>query len=237
MNDNTQKIISLYDGSRSSTDIADIVGLSPRYVRKVATRHNLDRLRCGAQRGKKNHQFVAGRRIDRDGYVLISVPVEHPHARQRSQRKGKLMYEHRLIMEQKLGRYLMANEVVHHIDELKLHNHPMNLSLFPENGEHLISHVKGKKKKISVRGLANIKAKTALSEDFERIDIYRLRRARGEIRLKEILLAGLSLGIDSLYLSGTHLHLKKAGIDYSSRSKIEHALDQLYQRWEADLVR
>lgn len=42
---------------------------------------------------------------------------------------GKLVYIHRQVMEQKLGRKLKSNEVVHHIDENKLNNEPNNLEL------------------------------------------------------------------------------------------------------------
>ena len=235
MNDNIQRVISLYNGIRTSTEIASIVGLSPRYVRKIATKHNLERLRCGARNGENNHQFVAGRYIDFDGYALIVAPRDHPYARQAHRRK--IIYEHRLVMESQMGRYLMEDEIVHHIDELKLHNDPSNLYLFSGNGNHLIFHVRGQVKKISTRGLANMKIKSALPEDFLPVDIYRLRKRRGDVRLREILRAALQLGINNPYLSGTHQHLKKVGIDYSSRSTIKHALDQLNLRWELDLAR
>ena len=71
-------------------------------------------------------------------------------------------------------------------------------------------------------------------EDPIRIDMYRQRKERGEIRLRQILLAALSLGIDSPYLLGTHHHLQKAGIDHSSRSNLERALADLYERWGWD---
>lgn len=237
MNETTKMIVSLYNGELSSVEIADIVGKTPRYVRKVAKKLQLPRLWCGARHGENNHQFVSGRRVDLDGYVLVTAPHVHPCARKRPGRLGSIIFEHRLVMEKKLGRYLLPLEVVDHIDGLTLHNDPSNLRLFPKNGDHLRATISFLPKQTSVSGLQNIKIKSARHKDFQPIDTYSLRRERGDVRLRQILLALLSLGTDSHYLLGTTHHLKKAGIDLSSRSTIERALVDLYQRWEEDLLR
>jgi hypothetical protein len=234
---NTQRIISLYDGERSSRDVAQIVGLSPRYVRRIAQRLGLERLHCGAQKGENNHQYVSGRRIDLDGYVLITAPDNHPYARKRKGRLGKVMFEHRLIMEQKLGRYLLPTEVVDHIDGITLHNDPKNLRLFEKNGDHLSATITGLPKHISVSGKQNIKERNHLPLGFEPVDIFYLRRKRGDVRLRGILLAALSLGIDSPYLLGTHRLLEKKGICLTSHQEIEQAYHKLCQRWEEDLLK
>lgn len=232
MNENTQKIIELSNGARSSVEIAKLVGLSPRYVRKVMLRYNLPRLGEGGQPGKENHQYKSGRRIDLDGYVLVTAPSHHPYARKRTNRSTKLIYEHRLVLEQKLGRYLHPEEVVDHIDGLTLHNAPENLRLFASNAEHLSATKAGQAPKISETGRQNTGTRTDLGQVISRVDMYATRRKRGDVRLRQILLAALSLGIDSRYLSGSSHHTKKAGIDMSSRSTIERALDDLYARWE-----
>lgn len=230
MNENTQKIIALSDGTRSSAEIAKLVGLSPRYVRKVMRRKNLPRLGEGAQPGAKNHQFVSGRRIDLDGYVLVTAPKDHPYARKRTNRDTKLIYEHRLVMEETLGRYLLPQEVVDHVDGLTLHNHPDNLRLFGSNGEHLAATATGKRN-WSEAGYQNIGARTDRGVEIERVDSYRRRRDSGDVRLRQILLLALKLGPDNPYLLGSSHHTKKAGIDMSSRSTIQRALDELYERW------
>lgn len=231
MNDNTVKIIELSNGQRSSKEIAEIVGLTPRYVRKVMLRKNLPRLNEGAQPGSKNHQFVSGRRIDHDGYVLVTAPSDHPYARQRSNRKTKLIFEHRLVMEQKLGRYLLSEEIVDHFDGLTLHNFPDNLRLFSCNADHLRETLSRKMPLWSKKGHLNIGTRSDLEKVYQPVDSYRQRRESGDVRLRQILLAALSLGIDSPFLLGMNHHIKKAGIDLSSRSAIERALDDLYLRW------
>ena len=235
MNHNVMKVISSYDGEKTSTEIAATLGLSPRYVRRIAKNFDLPRLRVGAQRGKENHQFVCGRRVDLDGYVLVTAPLDHPYSRLRKNRFAGIMFEHRLVLEQKLGRYLLPEEVVDHIDGLTLHNDPSNLRLFEKNGDHLRVTTSGLPKKISESGRRNIRLKYHQPLDFQPIDTYHRRRERGDIRLMQIFLAALSLGIDSPFLLGTHRHLKKVGIDLSSRSTIELALVELCQRWERDL--
>jgi len=86
--------------------------------------------------GKSN--WRGGRHSDSNGYILIYMPA-HPFA------FGKKVFEHRLIMEKHLKRYLSRKEVVHHINGNHADNRLENLQLFPNNGEHLRLHFKEKK--------------------------------------------------------------------------------------------
>src|SRR5690606_24179884 len=63
----------------------------------------------------------------------------HPHAT-----KAGYVREHRLIMEEKLGRYLTPTEVVHHIDDDPSNNAPENLVVFANNAVHISETMKGK---------------------------------------------------------------------------------------------
>ena len=199
-------------------------------------RHNLPTRNEGAGPGKLNHQFAGGRRVDLDGYALVTVPSDHPYARQRTNRNTKLMYEHRLVVERELGRYLTPEEVVDHRDGLTLHNSPTNLRVFPTNADHLRETLEGRVQRLSVSGKRNILERFAPPEDRERVDTYRQRREAGDVRLRQILLLALSLGTDSPYLCGTKGHIEKAGIDLSSHSTIKRALADVNRRWEQALA-
>ncbi len=96
--------------------------------------------------GSKNHQWKGGKIKDKHGYILVKCPG-HPMC-------NSLGYvrEHRLKMEEKIGRLLTRKEVVHHINHQKDDNRIENLELYESGGKHLIAeHIvrdaKGKFKK------------------------------------------------------------------------------------------
>ena len=87
------------------------------------------------------------------GYVYVRAPKDHPYAT----KHHHWIREHRLVMEQHLGRYLLPTEVVHHINGNRQDNRIENLGLFQSNGEHLAHTLKGKCPKWSQEGIAKIK--------------------------------------------------------------------------------
>ena len=76
------------------------------------------------QRGDKNHAWKGGRIVEGGGYVLVKSR-EHPNAN-----NNGYVLEHRLVMEKKLGRYLLPHENVHHKDGVRDNNSPDNLELW-----------------------------------------------------------------------------------------------------------
>ena len=54
-----------------------------------------------------------------------------------------MVYVHMIVAEQKLGRRLLPEEVVHHRDLNKLNNNPDNLMIFASNGDHTRFHLYG----------------------------------------------------------------------------------------------
>ena len=61
-------------------------------------------------------------------YKLIQVDSNYPYP-YKVVNGIPLAFEHRVIVEKKIGRYLNFNEVVHHIDLNPLNNNPDNLEV------------------------------------------------------------------------------------------------------------
>jgi hypothetical protein len=97
-----------------------------------------------AHLGKKSWRWKGGKiKSAPAGYIMIYKP-DHPFV-------AKLGYvlEHRLVMEKFLNRYLLPEEVVHHINGVVDDNRIENLMLFANNVEHKAWHYKIKKLALS----------------------------------------------------------------------------------------
>ena len=86
-------------------------------------------------RGSNHPMWKGGKHIN-DGYVYIFKP-EHPHADARHYVK-----EHRLVMEQHLGRLLNRVEQVHHINGIRDDNRIENLQLVTRSEHNRIHKIK-----------------------------------------------------------------------------------------------
>lgn len=87
-----------------------------------------------AKRGKEHHAWQGGKTRHSSGYILVKKH-EHPLANIHG-----YVFEHHLVMEQKIGRPLTREEVVHHINGFKDDNRPSNLLLLPNTGAHTRLH-------------------------------------------------------------------------------------------------
>lgn len=95
--------------------------------------------------------------ITEHGYTLIFVGKEHHLADVRG-----YAYEHRLVMEKKLGRRLKPDELVHHDDENPANNHPDNLFV-----ETRASHIKHHKPR---RGTGSLTCPKGHVKDYKKPD-------------------------------------------------------------------
>lgn len=106
---------------------AERLGFDFRSVYNALRRNGVDTSRgIGWRRGKSK-----GRLELATGYVMLYMP-DHPEARHRP-----YVFEHRVVMEQHLGRRLGPEEVVHHINGNRADNRVENLEVFPDNGAHM----------------------------------------------------------------------------------------------------
>lgn len=86
-------------------------------------------------KGNSNPNWKGGRTVDPRGYVLIRVGTDHHLADVRG-----YAYEHRMVAETMLGRRLLSDEEVHHDDEDKSNNVPLNLIVAKNHHEHSALH-------------------------------------------------------------------------------------------------
>lgn len=106
------------------------------------SRNGLKRYKHGhAGKGKhytKNiiHKNRKGWYINEQGYKILFIP-EYPN----TDKQGRIR-EHRYVMEKYLGRYLTADEHIHHINRDKLDNRIENLQII-SNSQHISNHMKG----------------------------------------------------------------------------------------------
>lgn len=84
--------------------------------------------------GSLNPSWKGGKYISSTGYVLVLLK-KHPH-----KDKDGYVYEHRLVMEEHIGRLLDPAEVVHHRDFNRKNNSIANLFLFPSLAAHISFH-------------------------------------------------------------------------------------------------
>jgi len=121
----------------SVREIAAALGGQEEMWRRRMVRLGIPRLEAKA-RPDHNYFWKGGRIQDQDGYWLVRSP-DHPYCTQ-----GGYVREHRLVMERELGRHLLPEEVVDHIDGNTGNNYLSNLRVFPSNGAHLAATLKGR---------------------------------------------------------------------------------------------
>lgn len=84
----------------------------------------LDNLRSGATKSCGRCRDYVDAYVTKGGYLKVRL-VGHPRAD-----KNNRVWEHIIIMEQKIGRHLLPGENVHHINGVRDDNRPENLELW-----------------------------------------------------------------------------------------------------------
>jgi len=101
---------------------------------KETTKKKISKTLFGRYTGEKSPGWKGGKKKHTEGYVLIYAPL-HPH------NIKKYCFEHRLMVEKTIGRYLSKQETIHHINGIKDDNRIENLYLFSTNGNHTSYHM------------------------------------------------------------------------------------------------
>lgn len=146
-----QMILDLARNGKTSAEIAEAAGKTPKAIQKFFRRYDFPNLHNIEVRRMQEQPMWKGGEKMMKGYTYRRVP-DHPNGT----KHGNYVAVHRLVMEQKLGRYLLTAEVVDHIDGDIQNNHPDNLRLFASNADHLRETLKGKCPKWSEDGKRRI---------------------------------------------------------------------------------
>ena len=112
----------------------NITGHPRKFCNKICYGKNL----IGKNIGEKHWHWKGGKILSGWGYYHIYQP-NHPFCDHHG-----YIFEHRLIYEKYLGRYLKPEERIHHINYIKADNRIENLMLFPNISEHKKYHFKNR---------------------------------------------------------------------------------------------
>lgn len=151
---NKEILAQKYKELGSLNKVAEYFGISKKLVLNYMKKYDIPRNTPNKDKTpkdrRKNNNYHKGYKITASGYKKIRVNYDHP-----KKDSSGYVHEHVLVMEQKLGRYLKEDEVVHHIDRNRLNNSIENLQLMNKS-DHKCMHSREDRKKIDVEKAAKM---------------------------------------------------------------------------------
>lgn len=159
-------IVKMYKGEKSSTEIAEVAGISTAQVLRVLHQESVG-IRSASEGKKISHarpetkqrlsKAATGRKLPESAKDVLRLRVGQANHNWRSgltinaggylcfsaspangEHAGKPL--HKVVAEWALGRSLRPGEVVHHVDRNKLNNAPDNLAVM-SSSEHARLHI------------------------------------------------------------------------------------------------
>lgn len=121
----TDNLVRMWQDGMSLGTIYKATGIHPKIVKRALEQGGV-KLVPRSNSGE-NHGMWRGGRTFSHGYWQLRIREDHPYACMRT--KFGIVLEHRLVMAETLGRPLLVNEQVHHINGNKEDNRPENLQL------------------------------------------------------------------------------------------------------------
>ncbi len=114
----------------TATSIGKSFGKNVTSITRILKRNDVTIRQC---KGKDHPSWKGGRVIKGDGYIGVWQPNH-----ERADNRG-YVFEHTLVIAEKLGRLPEKGEVVHHVNLVKTDNRPENLYLC-NHRKHLKMH-------------------------------------------------------------------------------------------------
>jgi len=149
-----RRAVKLYLSGLTMRKVSAELGSSVRHVHRILNDEGVVRKKSEMYRGAGNPAWNGGTKTVK-GYTYLYRP-KHPNAT-----KAGYVAEHRLVMEEKLGRLLSRKEVVHHKNTKRKDNRLSNLELYPTNGDHLRDELSGRCPNWTEDGLLRIQKSRA----------------------------------------------------------------------------
>jgi hypothetical protein len=118
---------------KSMKEISSLAECAPSTINRWLNNLEIE-TKKRTSKGKECWNWKGGRRKEKDGYIRVYAP-EHPRAH------STRVYEHILVAEKMLDRYITVEERVHHIKWWeKDNNTEENLCVYPNRSEHQSMH-------------------------------------------------------------------------------------------------